>query len=73
MYFYYFAMTNNAYPIMKKIAFAFMAAVLFIACNKEEYGDANLHIKGNIKGLSQGRLYIKNGETRHLLPWTRLL
>ncbi|MGQ2982382.1 DUF4369 domain-containing protein [Flavobacterium sp.] len=44
---------------MKKFALALMAVVLFIACKKEDHGDANLHIKGNIKGLSQGKLYIQ--------------
>lgn len=44
---------------MKRILFAIVALALFTACNKKDYGDANLHITGNIKGLSQGKLYIK--------------
>lgn len=36
-----------------------MALVLLISCNKEDHGDANLHITGNIKGLKQGKIYIK--------------
>lgn len=36
-----------------------MALVLLISCNKEDHGDANLHITGNIKGLKQGKLYIQ--------------
>ncbi len=44
---------------MKKIALALSAIVLFIACKNDDHGDANLHIKGNVKGLSQGTLYIQ--------------
>ncbi len=36
-----------------------MALVLLISCNKEDHGDANLHITGNIKGLKKGKLYIQ--------------
>lgn len=43
---------------MKKIVFALLAATLLYACNKD-HGDANLHITGTIKGLKQGKLYIK--------------
>lgn len=44
---------------MKKITFALIALVLLASCKKEDYGDANLHIKGRVKGLSQGKLYIQ--------------
>lgn len=43
---------------MKKIALALLALVSLYACNKD-HGDTNLHITGNIKGLKQGKLYIK--------------
>lgn len=45
---------------MKKLLFAF-AALAFIttSCKNEDYGDTNLHIKGNIKGFSLGKLYIQ--------------
>ena len=44
---------------MKRSMLALMAIVLFIACNKEDHGDTNLHITGNIKGLKQGKLYVQ--------------
>lgn len=43
---------------MKKIALALLALVSLYACNKD-HDDTNLHITGNIKGLKQGKLYIK--------------
>jgi hypothetical protein len=36
-----------------------MALVLLVSCKKEDHGDANLHITGNIKGLKKGTLYIQ--------------
>ncbi|AWH83740.1 hypothetical protein HYN59_00795 [Flavobacterium album] len=44
---------------MKRFALILSAFVLLTACKKEAHGDANLHITGNIKGLSQGKLYIQ--------------
>lgn len=44
---------------MKKLLFAFAALALIISCKNEDHGDANLHIKGNIKGFSLGKLYIQ--------------
>jgi Domain of unknown function (DUF4369) len=44
---------------MKRSVLVLVAAILFIACKKEDHGDTNLHITGNIKGLSQGKLYIQ--------------
>ena len=44
---------------MKKIVFALLAATLLFACDKKDHGDVNLHITGTIKGLKQGKLYIK--------------
>lgn len=44
---------------MRRFALLLSAFVLLTACKKEDHGDANLHITGNIKGLSQGKLYIQ--------------
>lgn len=44
---------------MKKLAIGLLAVIFFIACKKNSNPDANLHIKGNIKGLAQGKLYIQ--------------
>ncbi|MFN7045083.1 MAG: DUF4369 domain-containing protein [Flavobacterium sp.] len=45
---------------MKKIFLAAIAVFTLIACNKNEGDtDANLHITGDIKGLSQGKLYLQ--------------
>lgn len=46
---------------MKKIAFALLTIITLISCNNE-HSDTNLHITGNIKGLKQGKLYIKRIE-----------
>jgi hypothetical protein len=45
---------------MKKIFLLAIATITLFACNKNE-GDANanLHITGDIKGLSQGKLYLQ--------------
>ncbi|MFP9115551.1 DUF4369 domain-containing protein [Flavobacterium sp. RHBU_3] len=44
---------------MKKILAVVAALTLFTACKKEDHGDTNVHITGNIKGFKQGRLFIK--------------
>ncbi|MCL9769781.1 DUF4369 domain-containing protein [Flavobacterium sp. HXWNR69] len=44
---------------MKKIVLALMAVVLVTACKEEKNANANVHITGNIKGLSQGKLYLQ--------------
>jgi len=44
---------------MKKTILALFAIALFVSCQKEDHGDANLHLTGNIKGLRQGKLYIQ--------------
>jgi hypothetical protein len=44
---------------MKKTILALMAIVLFTACEKNDHGNANLHITGNVKGLKLGKLYIQ--------------
>lgn len=44
---------------MKRTILALMALVLLTACNKNDNADANLHITGKIKGLTQGKLYIQ--------------
>lgn len=44
---------------MKKILAIVAALTLFTACKKEDHGDTNVHITGNIKGFKQGRLFIR--------------
>ncbi|WP_159802356.1 DUF4369 domain-containing protein [Flavobacterium sp. MK4S-17] len=44
---------------MKRLISALLVIAVFTACNKKDYGDANLHITGNIKGLKKGKLYIQ--------------
>lgn len=44
---------------MKRTIAALVALLILSACNKKDYGDANLHITGTIKGLKQGKLYIQ--------------
>jgi hypothetical protein len=43
---------------MKKTIIAFVTLILLTSCNKSD-SKANLHIKGNIKGLKKGTLYIQ--------------
>jgi hypothetical protein len=43
---------------MKKIILAFVTLALLTSCNKTD-SKGNLHIKGNIKGLKKGTLYIQ--------------
>lgn len=57
--FYYFALIFNRRLQMKKLLVALTALTLFTACQKEDHGDANVHITGNIKGFKKGRLFIK--------------
>lgn len=44
--------------IKKNIALT-IAFITLISCSKKENGDTNLHLTGNIEGLSQGKLYIQ--------------
>lgn len=45
---------------MKNIFLAVITAITLISCNdKDVNGDANVHITGDIKGLSQGKLYLQ--------------
>ena len=44
---------------MKKIVLVLFLAALSVACKNNDHGDANLHITGTVKGLKQGKLYIK--------------
>lgn len=44
---------------MKKIFLAVIAVITLVACNKEGASDANVHITGDVKGLSQGKLYLQ--------------
>lgn len=48
--------TNNI--MSKKIFLAIIAVFTLIACNNKET-DGNVHITGNIKGLSKGKLYLQ--------------
>lgn len=43
----------------KKIVLAIITVITLIACNKESASDANVHITGDVKGLSQGKLYLQ--------------
>ncbi len=49
--------TNNT--MSKKLVLALFAVFTLIACNKEVNEDANVHITGDVKGLSQGKLYLQ--------------
>jgi len=44
---------------MKNTFFALAALLFIVACTKEEHGDANVHITGNVKGFKKGQLFIK--------------
>ena len=44
---------------MKRVLVALIALVLLTACEKKVPADTNLHISGNIKGLTKGTLYIQ--------------
>lgn len=45
--------------MIKKIIVLVLSIVTLIACKKEKKEDTNLHLTGNIEGLSQGKLYIQ--------------
>ena len=49
--------TNNI--MSKKIVLALVAVVSLIACKEDVNPDANVHITGDVKGLSQGKLYLQ--------------
>jgi hypothetical protein len=44
---------------MKNTFFVLVVLLLLTACKKEEHGDANVHITGNVKGFKKGQLFIK--------------
>jgi len=44
---------------MKNTFLALAALLVIVACKKEDYSDANVHITGNIKGFKKGQLFIK--------------
>ena len=44
---------------MKKIVLALVAVASLIACKEDVNPDANVHITGDVKGLSQGKLYLQ--------------
>ena len=52
---------------MKKGLLLALALVSLIACNDYEAPKENLHLTGNVKGLSQGKLYIKKFEDTTLV------
>ena len=45
--------------MIKKIIVLVLATVTLIACKEEKKENTNLHLSGNIEGLSQGKLYIQ--------------
>lgn len=45
--------------MIKKIIVLVLAAVTLIACKEEKKENTNLHLSGDIEGLSQGKLYIQ--------------
>ncbi len=52
----------------KKIFLAVIAVITLIACNKKEVdANANVHITGNVDGLSQGKLYLQKIEDTTLV------
>lgn len=44
---------------MKKILLLGISLMTLVACKKEDSKSGNLHLTGDIKGLSQGKLYIQ--------------
>lgn len=52
---------------MKKTLIICLVIVGFIACDKKETKQGNLHITGNIDGLSQGKLYIQKVKDTSLI------
>jgi len=58
--------TNN--NMGKKIVLTAIAIITLIACEKKEINtNANVHITGNIEGLSQGKLYLQKVEDTTLI------
>lgn len=45
--------------MIKKIIVLVLATATLIACKEEKKENTNLHLSGNIEGLSQGKLYIQ--------------
>ncbi|WP_445718854.1 DUF4369 domain-containing protein [Flavobacterium sp.] len=52
---------------MKKIVLALVAVISLIACKEEGNPDANVHITGDVKGLSQGKLYLQKVQDSSLV------
>ena len=53
---------------MKKIFLAVIALITLIACDKKETVEgANVHITGNVEGLSQGKLYLQKSSIANIL------
>lgn len=58
---------------MKRIVILFATALTLFACKKEDHGDANLHITGNIKGLGKGKLYIQRAGDTSLIAMDTII
>ena len=52
---------------MKKLVLALFAISAIVACKQEENTDTNVHISGNIKGLSQGKLFLQKLQDSSLI------
>ena len=52
---------------MKKVLVVSLVLISIFACSKKETKEGNLHITGNIKGLSQGKIYIQKVEDTSLV------
>ncbi|WP_445457244.1 DUF4369 domain-containing protein [Flavobacterium sp. HNIBRBA15423] len=52
---------------MKKLLLFGVGLLTLIACNKNETPEGSLHLTGNVKGLSQGKLYVKKIEDTTLV------
>ncbi len=52
---------------MKKLVLALFAISVIVACKQEENTDTNVHISGNIKGLSQGKLFLQKLQDSSLI------
>lgn len=53
---------------MKKLFLAAISIITFISCNnKEVNSDSNVHLIGDVKGLSQGKLYLQKVQDSSLV------
>lgn len=58
---------NTILNLSKKSLILSLAAFSFFSCSKKETKEGNVHISGDIKGLSQGKLYIQKIEDTTLV------